>query len=88
MARRERMTTTMEKALHLIRTQEVTYRYRPLRGSINRRVPVTARDLAPVPSHGLKWQSVAALERRGLITLSPHSQNHGRVLPADTEEDQ
>lgn len=83
---RQRMTTTMEKALHIIRTQEVTYAYRPMRRAINRPEPVTARDLAPVPSHGLKFASIAALERRGLVTLSPHSEKHGRVLPVETEE--
>lgn len=82
-----RMTSTTKKALHIIRTQEVTYTYRPMRRVVNKPEPVTVRELTPVYSHGIKSMSVEALMRHGLVTLSPHSERHGRVLPVETEED-
>lgn len=78
------LTTPMQDAQRIIRHNEVTYTYRPMRRSVNKRLPVTARDLTPVYSHGLNARTVEALISRGLVTLSPRSPQHGRVL--DTAE--
>lgn len=79
------LSSAMHDALTVIRTGKVTYRFRPLRRSTRRPLPITPLDLTPVYSHGLHAATVAALECRGLVRLSPYSPDHGCVLPVDTE---
>jgi hypothetical protein len=73
-------TPAMETAHAIIRVNNVTYLYRPLRSSVNRPRPITPRDLTPVYSHGLNARTVQALIDRGLVRLVPHSPERGRVI--------
>lgn len=80
------LSPAMRAALTTIRTGVVTYRFLPVKRSVRRPLPVTSRDLTPVYSHGLNAATVEALIRRGVVTLSAYSNDHGRTLAVGAEE--
>lgn len=81
------ITPSMKDTRSVIQNNEVTYRYRPVRRSVNRPLPVTGRELSPVYSHGLHARSVQALIDRGLVKLSPIDQESGRVIEVPADQD-
>lgn len=74
------LSAPMLDALELIRDGGVTYTYRPMTPEKNTPKPVTRTDLTPSYSHGLRANTVQALEDRGIVKLSPVDQNHGKVV--------
>lgn len=81
------LTLTMADALAVIREGGVTYTYRPFPRSVNRPIPVTPADLTPAYSHELSAATVTALEVRGLVTLSPVTEIHGKVRALVSADD-
>jgi hypothetical protein len=77
------LTAGMRAALDRIRRGDVVYRYKPLTPALSRPVPVSAGELTPGFSGGLRAVSVMALERRGLVRLVPVTPEHGRVTAVD-----
>lgn len=81
------LSPTMMDALEEIRGGEVTYQYRPMPVAKNTPKLVTQQDLTPMYSHGIRATTVAGLEERGIVKLSPVDQNHGKVVALISSKD-